>query len=129
MAMGGTLQPQIQDLPGRMDHRSPKDGTVEERFAHRHTVRMIAGNSTLFGTEDFLVNSLHGQGLGVVGERINVEGHAPDGTIEALSIKDAPGFALAVQWHPEYNVAHDPASKSLFTAFGAALRAYSPCAK
>jgi putative glutamine amidotransferase len=34
--MGGTLYPEIRDLPGRMNHRMPPDGTLEEKFALRH---------------------------------------------------------------------------------------------
>ena len=37
------------------------------------------------------------------GKRIVVEGVAEDGTIEAIRIADAPGFALGVQWHAEYD--------------------------
>jgi hypothetical protein len=38
VAMGGTLHPEIGDLPGRMNHRMPPDGTLEECFALRHAV-------------------------------------------------------------------------------------------
>ncbi len=30
VAMGGTLHPEIRDLPGRMNHRMPPDGTLED---------------------------------------------------------------------------------------------------
>ena len=33
VAMGGTLHPEIRDLPGRDNHRMPPDGTIEEQFA------------------------------------------------------------------------------------------------
>ena len=36
---------------------------------------------------------------------------------------DAAGFALAVQWHPEWQVLENPWSRRLFAAFGAAARA------
>jgi putative glutamine amidotransferase len=39
VAMGGTLYPEIRDLPGRMNHRMPPDGTIDEKFALRHAVR------------------------------------------------------------------------------------------
>ena len=45
------------------------------------------------------------------------------GTVEAVSVRDAEGFALAVQWHPEWHVLEDPASRRLFAAFGAAAGA------
>ena len=43
VAMGGTLHPEIRDLPGRMNHRMPPDGTLEEQFALRHAVRFTPG--------------------------------------------------------------------------------------
>jgi putative glutamine amidotransferase len=50
-----------------------------------------------------------------------VEGVAEDGTIEAIRIADAPGFALGVQWHAEYDPQRNPINRKLFLAFGAAL--------
>ena len=40
---------------------------------------------------------------------------------EAIRIKDAPGFALGVQWHAEYDPQTNPINKALFEAFGAAI--------
>ena len=58
------------------------------------------------------------------GPRPRAEAHAPDGLIEAFSLPDAPGWLHAVQWHPEWQYAHNPASLALFTAFGEACRQY-----
>ncbi|MHA3977443.1 gamma-glutamyl-gamma-aminobutyrate hydrolase family protein [Halovulum sp. GXIMD14794] len=124
VAYGGTLHPEIRDIPGRMNHRMPPDGTLEEKFAHRHTVSLTPGGrfARIFGADEVLVNTLHGQGITDPGERVIVEGHAPDGTPEAIHIDGARGFAMAVQWHPEWNAAQDPVSRPLFEAFGRALR-------
>lgn len=123
VAFGGTLHPEIREIPGRDNHRMPPDGTLEEKFALRHDITLTPGGvfSQVFGADTVLVNSLHGQGIEEPGERIVIEGHAPDGTPEAIYVKDAPGFALAVQWHPEYRAAMDPVSRPLFEAFGAAV--------
>jgi len=123
VAMGGTLHPEIRDLPGRDNHRMPPEGTLAEKFEYRHLVHMKSDSqfNPIFGTHEVLVNSLHGQGIDEAGDRIIIEGHAPDGTPEALSIEGTKGFAMAVQWHPEYNAANDPVSKPLFNAFGMAL--------
>jgi putative glutamine amidotransferase len=51
------------------------------------------------------------------------EGVAEDSTIEAIRIDNAPGFALGVQWHAEYDPATNPINRALFEAFGAAVRA------
>jgi len=40
-------------------------------------------------------------------------------------VKDARGFAVGVQWHPEYWVATDGNSRKVFQAFGDAVRAHA----
>ena len=70
------------------------------------------------------MNSLHRQAIGRLAEGLAVEATAPDGTIEAVRVRDAAAFALGVQWHPEYWVRTDAASQKLFAAFGAAVRAH-----
>ncbi|WP_428928564.1 gamma-glutamyl-gamma-aminobutyrate hydrolase family protein [Marinibacterium sp. SX1] len=124
VAMGGTLYPEIRDLPGRMNHRMPPDGTVEEKFALRHEVTLTEGGPfhQLFGSTGVMTNTLHGQGIKTPGKRIVIDGYAPDGTPEAIYVDGAPGFTLAVQWHPEYNADNDPVSRPLFSAFGDAVR-------
>jgi putative glutamine amidotransferase len=124
VAYGGTLHPEIRDLPGRMNHRMPPgetDAAVIYRL--RHSVRVTPGGlfSELLTSDEVMVNSLHGQGLLNEAPRIVVEGWAEDGTPEALHVADAPGFALGVQWHAEYDAATDPVNRRLFAAFGAAL--------
>lgn len=124
VAFGGTLYPEIRDLPGRINHRMPPDGTLGEKFAHRHEVTLDEEGvfARIFGSSTVTTNSLHGQGIKQPGARIVVEGRAPDGTEEAIRVRDAPGFALAVQWHPEWRASKDPVSRLLYEAFGAALR-------
>ena len=126
VALGGSLHPEIRELPGRMNHRMPPDGTLEEKFALRHVVRFTADGPfhRLMGAQEVMTNTLHGQGIKQAGARIVVDGEAPDGTPEALYIKGAPGFALAVQWHPEWDAANDPVSRPLFEALGDAARAW-----
>jgi putative glutamine amidotransferase len=124
VALGGTLYPEIRELPGRMNHRMPPDGTLEEKFALRHTVTFSDGGPfhRIMGTTEVMTNTLHGQGIKSPGQRIVVDGHAPDGTPEAIFVEGAPGFGLGVQWHPEWDAANDPVSRPLFRAFGAAAR-------
>ena len=82
----------------------------------------------ILGQETIRVNSLHGQGILEPGERVVVEGVAEDGTIEAIRIADAPGFALGVQWHAEYDPQRNPINGALFRAFGEALAAHKRAA-
>lgn len=130
VAFGGSLHPEIRDLPGRMNHRMPRleNGEIhpdpEVVFADRHDVTLIPDGyfARLFGRETIRVNSLHGQGILDLGERVICEGVAEDGTIEAIRIRDAGSFALGVQWHAEYDPQINPLNRALFEAFGAAAR-------
>lgn len=131
VAFGGSLHPEIREIPGRMNHRMPRleNGEVhpdpEVVFADRHDVTLVPGGvfAGLLGCETIRVNSLHGQGILKPGERVVVEGVAEDSTIEAIRIADAPGFALGVQWHAEYDPQRNPINRTLFQAFGEALAA------
>ena len=131
VAFGGSLHPEIRELPGRVNHRMPRLATGEIHpdhdvvFGDRHDVRLTPGGifARLLGQETIRVNSLHGQGILEPGERIVVEGVADDGTIEAIRIADAPGFALGVQWHAEYDPQRNPINRALFQAFGEAVAA------
>jgi putative glutamine amidotransferase len=131
VAFGGSLHPEIRELPGRMNHRMPRleNGEIHPDpaviFADRHNVKLIPGGvfARLFGEETIRVNSLHGQGILEPGERVVVEGVAEDGTIEAIRIAGAEGFALGVQWHAEYDPQRNPVNRALFQAFGEALLA------
>lgn len=127
VAMGGSLHPEIRDIPGRLNHRMPPDGTIEEKFALRHKVSFTEDGvfHRLLGASEVMTNTLHGQGILTPGHRIVIEGHAPDDTPEAIYVRDAPGFTLSVQWHPEWDAANDPVSRPLFTAFGDAVRAWA----
>jgi len=131
VAMGGSLYPEIRDLPGRDNHRMPPEGTLEEKFALRHDVTFSEGGvfHQLMGRQSVPTNTLHGQGIKTAGARIVVDGHAPDGTPEAIYVDGAPGFTLSVQWHPEWNAKCDPVSRPLFEAFGAACRDWADGAR
>jgi putative glutamine amidotransferase len=129
VAFGGSLHPEIRELPGRMNHRMPRLENGEAHpdpqvvFADRHEVRLVPEGffARLLGCTTIRVNSLHGQGILEAGGRIVIEGVAEDGTIEAIRIADAPAFALGVQWHAEYDPQRNPINRALFKAFGAAL--------
>src|SRR5690348_7174388 len=131
VAFGGSLHPEIRDLPGRMNHRMPRLANGDPHpdpqvvFADRHEVTLVPDGAfaRILGCEKIKVNSLHGQGILEPGKRVVIEGVAEDGTIEAIRIADAPGFALGVQWHAEYDPHRNPINRALFQAFGEALTA------
>jgi putative glutamine amidotransferase len=99
-------------------------------FGDRHDVHLTPGGAfaRMLGKETIRVNSLHGQGILEPGERVVVEGIAEDGTIEAIRIADADGFALGVQWHAEYDPQRNPINRALFRAFGEAVAAFKRAA-
>jgi putative glutamine amidotransferase len=129
VAFGGSLHPEIREIPGRMNHRMPRleNGEIhpdaEVIFADRHEVTLVPGGAfaKILGCEKIKVNSLHGQGILEPGRRVIIEGIAEDGTIEAIRIAEAPGFALGVQWHAEYDPQKNPINRALFEAYGEAL--------
>jgi putative glutamine amidotransferase len=126
VALGGTLDPALHEQPGRMDHRARADLPLAEQYAPVHPVSLAPGG-VLAGLApangEVLVNSLHWQGIDRLAPRLAIEATAPDGTIEGVRVKDAPAFALGVQWHPEWDVMNSPFSVSLFRAFGDNVRA------
>lgn len=124
VALGGSLDQRIQDLDKRMDHSTPSDQAVPGvRTGKAHAVRLLPEGrlAALLGSGQALaVNSLHNQGVQRLAPRLVAEAWAPDGTVEAVTCPDAPGFLLGVQWHPEYDWEQDAGSRRIFEAFGAA---------
>jgi len=123
VALGGTLHACVHEVPGRADHRHP-EGTVPDRFAPAHTVTIHADGvlGRLLGAGALTVNSLHRQAVARPAAGLHVEASAADGTVEAVSLPGAPGFALGVQWHPEYCPGGAVGTETIFGAFAAAVR-------
>ncbi|SON57663.1 Gamma-glutamyl-gamma-aminobutyrate hydrolase PuuD [Hartmannibacter diazotrophicus] len=124
VALGGTLGVEIQDEAGNMDHRAPTSEDQSVRFSIRHGVQVAPGGclGRIVSSSQILVNSLHRQAVARLSDRLEVEASAPDGVIEAVSVKGARGFTLGVQWHPEYWAKSDTPSSRIFEAFGDAAR-------
>lgn len=124
VAMGGTLTQRLHEVPGLLDHRDDADQPLDVQYAPAHDVTLESDGmlARLAGTTQVKVNSLHSQGVQRLAPGLIVEARAPDGVVEAFRVKDAPRFALAVQWHPEWQVMKNPLSRAMFAAFGAASR-------
>jgi putative glutamine amidotransferase len=136
VAMGGSLHQRLQDLPDRIDHSTPMQPLSKVRQGKAHAIRVTAGGwlHRLSDRSEIAVNSLHNQGIDRLAPGLVVEGVAPDGTIEAVRVvsvpgRPAPGHAVGVQWHPEYDWPTDDLSRAIFAEFGAEVRAYAERAR
>jgi putative glutamine amidotransferase len=136
VALGGSLHQRLQDLPDRMDHSTPMQPSSRVRQGKAHAIRVTPGGwlHRLAGATDIAVNSLHNQGIDQLAPGLIAEGIAPDGLIEAVRVVacqagPAIGFAVGVQWHPEYDWRTDALSRAIFEQFGAAVRAYADAAR
>jgi len=125
VALGGTLHQLVHEVEGRWDHRSPKSPDADINYGPAHDIEIADGGvlHRLLGERRVRVNSLHAQGVDHLAPRARLEAIAEDGQVEAFSVPDAPAFALALQWHPEYRALENPVSMKLFGAFAAACRA------
>jgi putative glutamine amidotransferase len=126
VAFGGTLWQRLHEVPGLDDHREDKEDPFEQQYAEAHDVTLEPGGvlqRLAGGAERLQVNSLHSQGVRELGPGLTVEARAKDGVIEAFRVTAARSFALAVQWHPEWQVLKNKFSTALFAEFGDACRA------
>lgn len=123
VALGGTLWQKLHES-GYEDHREDLGEPLEVQYGPAHDVVLEPGGllRSIAGTERVTVNSLHSQGVQMLAPGLAIEARAPDGVIEAFRVKSAPAFAIAVQWHPEWQVMQNPFSRALFAAFGDASR-------
>ena len=127
VALGGTLYQAVQEVEGKMDHRENPHQPLDVQYAPAHKVMLETGGvlqHILRGALETDVNSLHGQGVDQLAPGLAVEARAADGLVEAFSVPLAPGFTLALQWHPEWHLTANPDSMNIFGAFGDACRAY-----
>ena len=127
VAMGGSLETELQRGEGRLDHRAPKTDNTDVRYGPQHMVSITKGGmlERMLGKSETMVNTIHRQGVRTIAAGLEIEAVAPDGVIEAVSVKGARSFAFGTQWHPEYKAAQNPDSVKMFTEFGEAVRAHA----
>jgi putative glutamine amidotransferase len=127
VALGGTLHQKLHEVAGLNDHRDDESQPLEVQYGPAHEVVLTPGG--LFqqwaDADRITVNSLHSQGVNALGKGLSIEALAPDGVVEAFRVADAPAFAVAVQWHPEWQFSSNRFSRALFAAFGEATRRYA----
>jgi putative glutamine amidotransferase len=124
VVLGGTLHQKVKDVPGYHNHKENPQDPIEVQYGPAHPVVLSEGGllARLAGTREVMVNSLHGQGIRKLAAGVTVEAVADDGLIEAFTVDEADAFALAVQWHPEWQAKRNQFSSAIFRAFGDACR-------
>ncbi len=124
MALGGTLHQKVHEVAGYHNHLENKEDPLDIQYGPSHRVNLADGGllRELAGSGEVMVNSLHAQGVARLAEGVSIEAVADDGLIEAFRVDDVPGFALAVQWHPEWRVTENEFSTAIFKAFGDACK-------
>ncbi|MGX5805451.1 gamma-glutamyl-gamma-aminobutyrate hydrolase family protein [Bradyrhizobium sp. Arg314] len=119
VCLGGVL---VQDIPteidGALEHKALQSATIAH---HRIEISGISRHLQMLRGEVHEVNSIHHQSV-LPSDAYQVLAVSPDGVVEALEKKDG-GFAVGVQWHPEYGVADIDAL--IFDALLAKAREYS----
>lgn len=100
---GGTL---YQDLGTQINPTIVHRDAVQYDAIH-HSVEHTKGSllAEVYETQTMLVNSVHHQGVKILGKDLVVESICPDkDLIEAFRYRDVHAqFVWAVQWHPEFN--------------------------
>ncbi|MGZ2386063.1 gamma-glutamyl-gamma-aminobutyrate hydrolase family protein [Rhizobium brockwellii] len=101
VCLGGQL---VQDIPTEiceaLEHKPMQSASVVQHAVQfsgtSHRLPVLSGQT-------FSVNSVHHQSV-LPSPRYEALARAPDGVLEALEAREG-GFAVGVQWHPEYGVA------------------------
>ncbi len=126
VAFGGSLHQLVHEVPGYQVHKEDPNDPLEKQYGVSHSVEFVEGGllQKISGQNRVAVNSLHSQAIDRLGAELQVDALAEDGLVEAFTVKDAPGFTLGVQWHPEWKVRENPVSSAIFRAFGDACRRY-----
>lgn len=127
VVLGGTLHQKVHEVPGYHSHKENPADPLEVQYGPSHPVTLVEGGMLqgLAGSSSVMVNSLHSQGAARLPGGVSVEAVADDGLIEAFRVDDVPGFALAVQWHPEWQVTQNEFSLAIFAAFGNACKEFA----
>jgi len=127
VVLGGSLHQKLQEVTGYHRHNEHADDPLDVQYGPSHPVTLLEGGllRELAGTGMVEVNSLHRQGVARLAGGVTVEAVADDGLIEGFRVDGAKAFALAVQWHPEWQVTENPFSLAIFKAFGDACREYA----
>ncbi len=119
VCLGGQL---IQDIASDLENAFEHKPTQAATIAH-HEISIVGQSRNLIGlgAGRYRVNSVHHQAV-LPSEAYRTIAVAEDGVIEAIESR-ADGFAMGVQWHPEYGVS--PVDNVVFRSFITAANEFS----
>jgi len=122
VALGGTLHQKLHENGHYNEHREDNNLSLAEQYSASHQVNLTQDGqfTKILNTDAIEVNSLHTQGIEKLASGLTIEAFADDGLVEAFSVDSAQTFAMAVQWHPEWQYENNKNSIKLFNAFGQA---------
>ena len=127
VVLGGSLHQHVHEQPGYHNHRENPDDPLDVQYGPSHEVHLVDGSllRKLAGQGTVSVNSLHSQGVARLADNVTIEALADDGLVEGYRVDSCRGFALAIQWHPEWKVTENDFSMAIFKEFGDACRAFA----
>jgi putative glutamine amidotransferase len=130
VAMGGTLETELQRGEGRLDHRAAKSDDTDVRYGPRHAIAITPGGmlERILGKRETTINSVHRQGVKKLAPGLIVEATAPTGDRGGIRQRRRK-LRLRAQWHPEYKARDNPDLVKLSTAFGDAVRKHAATAR
>lgn len=122
VTFGGSMHQRLADVADMIEHREDKEAELEQQYDKSHEVDLLAGGklAAAYQSASISVNSLHMQGVKQLAEEMVTEALAPDGLVEAFSLRSDDRFVLAVQWHPEWKVMEYPDYQVIFNIFAEA---------
>ena len=82
-----------------IDHDKPFD----HARSHIHDIQIDKDSKlySLVGEEKISVNSIHHQGINLLGKDLKITAKSPDGVIEGIEHKKHK-WCMGLQWHPEF---------------------------
>ena len=127
VAFGGSLYQDLELQSSHQGHDFDRNESHEQQYGFSHQVEIIEDSllHKISGLVHADVNSLHTQGVKNLSEQLEVNALSDHGLVEAFTIKEAKGFNLSVQWHPEWQPSQSELSLIIFNAFGDACRAFT----
>ena len=127
VAFGGSLYQNLEEQSEHQGHDFERNVPHEQQYGISHEVEIIKGTvlHEICGMGHAQVNSLHTQGVRELSNKLEANAKTENGLVEAFTIKEANGFNLSVQWHPEWQPHNSELSLSIFRAFGDACKDYS----